>query len=221
MSKMAKRYDLIVFDWDGTVMDSTAVIAGSIQSACRDLSLTVPSDEAARHVIGMGLTQALRYAVPDAEEDMYEPLIARYKHHFLAQDAAIPLFEGARETIAELHREEYWLAIATGKSRIGLERALQSSNMSEYFHATRTADQTFSKPHPAMLLELMEELGLEPARVLMIGDTTHDLQMAINAGVDAVGVTHGAHPVEQLRALQPLALIDDFVGLREWFRAFA
>ena len=218
---MAKRYDLIVFDWDGTVMDSTAVIASSIQSACRDLSLTVPSDEVARHVIGMGLTDALRYAVPDAAEDMYEPLVVRYKYHFLAQDAAIPLFEGARETIAELHREGYWLAVATGKSRIGLERALQSSNMSEYFHATRTADQTFSKPHPAMLLELMEELGGEPARVLMIGDTTHDLQMAINAGVDAVGMTHGAHPVEQLSALKPLALIDDFKGLREWFRCYA
>jgi len=221
MGKMAKRYDLIVFDWDGTVMDSTAVIASSIQSACRDLSLTVPSDEVARHVIGMGLTDALRYAVPDASEEMYEPLVVRYKYHFLAQDAAIPLFEGARETIAELHREGYWLAVATGKSRIGLERALQSSNMSEYFHATRTADQTFSKPHPAMLLELMEELGGEPARVLMIGDTTHDLQMAINAGVDAVGMTHGAHPVEQLSALKPLALIDDFKGLREWFRCYA
>ena len=221
MCKMAKRYDLIVFDWDGTVMDSTAVIASSIQSACRDLSLTVPSDEAARHVIGMGLADALRYAVPDAAEEMYESLVARYKYHFLAQDAAIPLFEGARETIAELHREGYWLAVATGKSRMGLERALQSSNMTDYFHATRTADQTFSKPHPAMLLELMDELGLEPAQVLMVGDTTHDLQMAINAGVDAVGVTHGAHPVEQLRALQPLALLDDFTGLREWFRDYA
>jgi len=218
---MAKRYDLIVFDWDGTVMDSTAVIAESIQAACRDLDLPVPSDEAARHVIGMGLEQALRHAVPAAPESMYEPLVARYRHHFLAQDAAIPLFDGARETIAELHVAGYWLAVATGKSRIGLNRALQSSAMTEYFHATRTADQTFSKPHPAMLLEIMDELGMQPARVLMVGDTTHDLQMAINAGVDAVGVTFGAHPVEQLRALQPLALLDDFAELRKWFREYA
>jgi phosphoglycolate phosphatase len=218
---MAKRYDLIVFDWDGTVMDSTAVIASSIQQACRDLDLSVPSDEAARHVIGMGLGEALRHAVPDAPESMYEPLVARYKHHFLAQDASIPLFDGARETISELHGAGYWLAVATGKSRIGLDRALQSSAMTEYFHATRTADQTFSKPHPAMLLEIIDELGLEPARVLMVGDTTHDLQMAINAGVDALAVTHGAHPAEQLQALQPLALLDDFAGLREWFRAYA
>jgi phosphoglycolate phosphatase len=218
---MAKRYDLIVFDWDGTVMDSTAIIASSIQTACRELNLSVPSDAAARHVIGMGLKEALRHAVPDAPESMYEPLVARYKHHFLAQDTSIPLFDNARETISELHGAGYRLAVATGKSRLGLDRALASSDMAEYFHATRTADQTFSKPHPAMLLEIMEEFGVEPARTLMVGDTTHDLQMAINAGVDAVGVTHGAHPVEQLQALQPLALLDDFMELRKWFREYA
>lgn len=218
---MAKRYDLIVFDWDGTVMDSTAVIAGSIQAACRDLNLPVPSDDAARHVIGMGLEQALRHAVPDAPESMYEPLVERYRHHFLAQDKAIPLFAGVRETLAELRDAGYRLAVATGKSRNGLDRALQSSGLQPYFHATRTADQTFSKPHPAMLLEIMDELGLTQERVLMVGDTTHDLQMAINAGVDAVGMTQGAHPAEQLRELQPLALLDDFAELQEWFREHA
>lgn len=218
---MAKRYDLIVFDWDGTVMDSTAVIAGSVQAACRDLDLPVPSDEAARHVIGMGLEQALRHAVPDAPESMYGPLVERYRHHFLSQDSAIPLFDGARETIDELHGKGYWLAVATGKSRAGLDRVLQSSGMGHYFHALRTADMTHSKPHPAMLLELMDELGLESARVLMVGDTTHDLQMAINAGVDALGMTHGAHPPEQLRALQPLALLNDFTELRAWFKQHA
>ena len=218
---MKKRYDLIVFDWDGTVMDSTAVIACSIQSACRDLNLPVPSDEDARYVIGMGLIEALRHAVPDAPESMYEPLAQRYRYHFLAQDAAIPLFADARATIQELHGLGYWLAVATGKNRNGLNRVLESSDMGQYFHATRTADQTFSKPHPAMLLEIMDELGLTADRVLMVGDTTHDLQMAINAGVDAVGVTHGAHPVEQLRALNPLALLDDFAELRAWFKANA
>jgi phosphoglycolate phosphatase len=218
---MTKRYDLIVFDWDGTVMDSTAVIAGSIQAACRDLSLPVPSDEAARYVIGMGLAEALRHAVPDAHESMYEPLAARYRHHFLAQDASIPLFAEARETIVELHGQGYGLAVATGKNRNGLNRALATSGLGEYFHATRTADQTFSKPHPAMLFELMDELGISAERVLMVGDTTHDLQMAINAGVDAVGVTHGAHPEEQLRALNPRALLNDFIELRAWFKANA
>jgi phosphoglycolate phosphatase len=218
---MSKRYDLIVFDWDGTVMDSTAIIAGSIQAACRDMNLTVPTDEAARYVIGMGLVEALRHAVPDATESMYEPLSARYRYHFLSQDAAIPLFDGARETIVELHESGYWLAVATGKNRNGLNRVLASSDMGQYFHATRTADQTFSKPHPAMLLEIMEELGLTADRVLMVGDTTHDLQMAINAGVDAVGVTHGAHPADQLSALKPLALVSDFNELRAWFKTYA
>jgi phosphoglycolate phosphatase len=215
---MTKRYDLIVFDWDGTVMDSTAVIAGSIQAACRDLDLPVPSDEAARHVIGMGLHEALRHAVPSAPEELYEPLTVRYRHHFLSQDQAIPLFDQAAETIAELHAAEYLLAVATGKNRNGLNRALESSGLGHYFHATRTADMTFSKPHPAMLLEIMDELGLTAEQVLMIGDTTHDLQMAINAGVDAVAMTHGAHPEEQLQALNPLALVDDFAQLRTWLK---
>lgn len=215
---MTKRYDLIVFDWDGTVMDSTAVIATSIQSACRDLGLTVPTDEAARHVIGMGLVQALQHAVPDAPTHLHQPLADRYRHYFLAQDQSIPLFAGAAETIAELHEAGYSLAVATGKSRKGLDRVMDSSGLRDYFHASRTADETFSKPHPAMLQEIMDELGMEPERVLMVGDTTHDLQMAINAGVDAVGMTQGAHPAEQLRELQPLALLDDFAGLREWFR---
>jgi phosphoglycolate phosphatase len=215
---MNKRYDLIVFDWDGTVMDSTAIIAGSIQSACRDLDLTVPSDEAARHVIGLGLNQALRHAVPDAPEAMYEPLVARYRHHFLAQDAAIPLFEGARETIAELHASGYSLGVATGKNTAGLNRALESSDMKHYFHATRTAEQTFSKPHPAMLFELMEELAVGAPRTLMVGDTTHDVLLAQNAGVDVVAVAFGAHPAAQLLALQPLALMEDFAQLRAWFK---
>ncbi len=215
---MSKRYDLIVFDWDGTVMDSTAIIAGSIQSACRDLGLSIPSDEAARHVIGLGLNQALRHAVPDAPEEMYEPLVARYRHHFLSQDEAIPLFDGARETIAELFDAGYALGVATGKNSAGLKRALESSGMKHFFHATRTAEQTFSKPNPAMLFELMEELAVKPARTLMVGDTTHDLLLAQNAGVDVVAVGHGAHPPEQLLELKPLALLDDFVQLRAWFR---
>lgn len=218
---MSKRYDLIVFDWDGTVMDSTAVISGSIQSACKDLGLSVPSDETARHVIGLGLDQALRYAVPDLTEERRPELVARYRHHFLAQDQQIPLFDGARETISELHEKGYWLGVATGKSSVGLNRAMESSRMTHYFHATRTADQTFSKPNPAMLFELMDELGVSAERTLMVGDTTHDLQMAINAGVDSIAVGHGAHPAEQLEELQPLAMVENFHELRAWFVANA
>lgn len=218
---MGKRYDLIVFDWDGTVMDSTAVISGSIQAACRDLGLRVPDDETARHVIGLGLDQALRYAVPDMPESMCPDLVERYRHHFLAQDQAIPLFEGARETIAELHHAGYHLGVATGKSRAGLGRAMEATDMKKYFHATRTADLSLSKPDPAMLFELMEELGSSAGRTLMVGDTTHDVQMAHNAKVDVVAMGHGAHPSVQLQELNPLALLDNFTELRAWFRAHA
>ena len=215
---MTKRYDLIVFDWDGTVMDSTAVIAGSIQAACRDLGLNIPDDETARHVIGLGLDQALRYAVPDMPDTMRPDLVDRYRHHFMARDQAIPLFDGARETIAELHDAGYRLGVATGKSRAGLNRAMESSGMKDYFHATRTADRALSKPDPAMLLELMDELEVNAERTLMVGDTTHDVQMAQNAKVDVVAVGYGAHTPQQLRELKPLALVEDFAELRMWFK---
>lgn len=218
---MSKRYDLIVFDWDGTVADSTAAIAGSIQAACRGLGLTVPDDRAARQVIGLGLEQALRRAVPDVPEAKLRDLVTLYRHHFIVQSEAIPLYKGAKETIVELHDAGYLLAVATGMSRVGLERALKTSNLKNYFRATRTADVTYSKPNPAMLQELMKDLAVDAERTLMVGDTTHDLLMAQNAGVDAVAVLHGAHLPEQLRALKPLALVEDFTALRAWLKANA
>ena len=218
---MSKRYDLIVFDWDGTVMDSTAAIVGSIQAACRGLGLAVPDDGTARQVIGLGLDQALRRAVPDIPESKRPDLLALYRHHFMVQSEAIPLYEGARETIEELHKAGYLLAVATGMSRAGLERALNASGLKKYFRATRTADVAFSKPNPAMLLELMKELMVDAGRTLMVGDTTHDLLMAQNANVDAVAVLHGAHLPEQLQALKPLALVENFTELRAWFKANA
>ena len=218
---MTKRYDLIVFDWDGTVMDSTAVIARSIQSASRDLGLPVPSDEVARHVIGLGLDQALRYAVPDAGEHQRNELVARYRHHFFSQENEMPLFAGAESLVQELREQGYFLAVATGKNRNGLDRALKASNMAQYFHSTRTADQTVSKPDPTMLHEILDELDIKVERALMVGDTTHDLQMAINAGMPSLAMSHGAHPPEQLLELKPLALLHDFAGLREWLKTNA
>jgi len=218
---MTKRYDLIVFDWDGTVMDSTAAIVGSIKAACRGLDLPVPGDEAARQVIGLNLEQALRRAVPDISEAKLPDLVKLYRRHFIVQSEAIPLYEGARETIVELHKTGYLLAVATGMSRAGLERALNNSGLKNYFCATRTADVTFSKPNPAMLLELMKELDIDAGRTLMVGDTTHDLLMAQNAKVAAVAVLHGAHLPEQLQVLKPLALVEDFNELRAWLKANA
>jgi phosphoglycolate phosphatase len=216
-----KRFDLVVFDWDGTLIDSTGAIVACIQAAARDVGIAVPDASKASHVIGMGLQDALAHAVPDLRDDQLPGFVARYRHHFLARDASLPLFPGTRPLLAELRRRGHLLAIATGKSRQGLARALDTSQLRDSFVATRCADQTEPKPHPAMLLELMEELDVPPERTLMIGDTTHDLAMAARAEVTAVGVTFGAHPRQQLEALAPVALVDSTAELDAWLREHA
>ncbi|MDR0701554.1 MAG: HAD-IA family hydrolase [Azoarcus sp.] len=218
---MNARFDLIVFDWDGTLMDSTAAIARAIQSACRDLGLPVPNDIRARHVIGLGLTEALQYAVPDLPMYDYPKIAARYRHHYFAGVEKLALFPGVAAFLADLRREGRLLAVATGKSRAGLDRVLEQSGLGPLFHATRCADECFSKPHPAMLEELMAELGVAPEKTLMIGDTTHDLQMAKNAGTAGMGVGFGAHPLAALRAEAPLACVETPEELAAWLKANA
>lgn len=215
---MPDRFDLIVFDWDGTVVDSTAFISRSIQLAAADLGLAVPSTEQASHVIGLGLTDALARAVPDLPPERMQEFSLRYRHHYFAREPDIVLFSGMGELLAELVGAGQRLAVATGKSRVGLARAFEATGLGPLFEATRCADQTHSKPHPAMLLEIAEETGVDPARMLMIGDTTHDLQMADNAGASGVGVTYGAHPRHGLAAVAHLALVDDVAELAAWLR---
>lgn len=215
---MARCFDLIVFDWDGTLMDSAAAIVAAIQASCRDLDLPVPSDRAARHVIGLGLVDAMRSAVPQLKEADYPRMVERYRHHYLAGDQTLPLFPGIRELLDELVEAGHALAVATGKSRPGLERAMAHTGLSARFHGSRCADECFSKPHPQMLEELLAEFGVEPRRALMIGDTTHDLQMAANAGVPALGVSYGAHEASALTALTPLGCFDDVAALRQWLQ---
>lgn len=215
---MAKQFDLIVFDWDGTLMDSAAAIVTAIQDASRDLGLTVPSDRQARYVIGLGLADALHHAVPDLSRDRYPEMVERYRHHYLSRDQELTLFQGVPELMMELREAGYALAVATGKSRLGLDRALKVSGLGGLFHATRCADECHSKPHPQMLLELMDEFAASAERTLMIGDTTHDLQMAANAGTGAIGVTYGAHVPEELQALAPLAVVDGVDELGAWLR---
>lgn len=215
---MPKQFDLLVFDWDGTLMDSAATIVASIQAASRDIGVDEPSDEAARHIIGLGLNEAIAALFPDLAQPDYARLADRYRHHFMGQDAEIPLFAGAGETIRELHEAGFLLAVATGKGRRGLDRVLDHTGLRPWFHATRCADESFSKPHPQMLLELMERLGASADKTLMIGDTSHDLQMAANAGVPSLGVSYGAHPREGLLEFSPLACADSFVELRQWLR---
>lgn len=218
MPPETKRFDLLIFDWDGTLMDSAGVIVNCIQAACADLGWPVPSREAASHIIGLGLKEAVASLFPDRSEDEHPVLAERYRHHYLAQDHAIPLFGGARELIAELHGQGYLLAVATGKARRGLARAFEHTGLEPFFHASRTADETFSKPHPAMIEQLLDQLMVEPQRAIMIGDTSHDLQMARNAGVPSLAAAYGAHPVENLRVFEPLAVCERFEDLAAWLR---
>jgi phosphoglycolate phosphatase len=218
---MPKRFDLVVFDWDGTLIDSAGVIVTCIQAACRDLGLPVPEDERASHVIGLGLGDALAHAVPGLPAYEYPRVAERYRHHFLLRGASLPLFAGTVEMLAALRANGHALAIATGKSRAGLVRALQQAGLQDLFEATRCADQCAPKPAPDMLLELMDEVGVAPARALMVGDTSHDVQMAANAGVAAVAVSYGAHAEAHLAALSPLALVHSTPELARWLAANA
>jgi phosphoglycolate phosphatase len=216
-----RRFRLLVFDWDGTLADSTGIIAGAIQQACRDLDLPVPDDEAARFVIGLGLADALRHVAPTLPLPEHPRLSERYRHHYLARDPETPLFEGAREMLEELDARGFLLAVATGKSRVGLTRALTQQRLEHLFVASRCADEGFPKPHPDMLLALMERCGTTPAETLMVGDTTHDLELARNAGASAVAVTYGAHGADGLAGLSPLATLASVPELRAWLSANA
>ena len=213
------RYSLIVFDWDGTLFDSAAVIADCIQQAAKEMALPVPDRRTASHVIGLGLNDSLRHALPTLPEARYAEFLALYRRHFLEREDSLTLFDGIPELLKDLTERGHRLAVATGKPRRGLDRALQSSGIGALFAATRCGDETQPKPHPAMLLELMRELGLKAADLLMIGDTSHDLGMAKSAGVDAVAVSYGAHPHESLRAWAPRACVSSVVELRQWLMA--
>ena len=221
-----KKYDLIVFDWDGTLFDSTALITRCIQAAVVDVGGAKPSAQQASHVIGLNLMEALAHAAPDVPPEKYPELGNRYRHHFFKEQDAISLFDGVLEMLLALKAQHYWVTIGTGKSRKGLDVTLereidingQSVKLASLFDGTRTADQTQGKPNPQMLFELMREFGADASRTLMVGDTTHDLQMALNAGVDSVGVSYGAHEADFLLTCQPLAVVHSIAELRAWLK---
>ncbi|MDR3371154.1 HAD-IA family hydrolase [Rhodoferax sp.] len=216
-----RNFDLIAFDWDGTLFDSTAIIARCIQAAVRDVGGKEPSFEEASYVIGMGLMQALAHAAPDVPKELYPKLGDRYRHHYFAIQHEINLFEGVLPLLAALKARGHLLVVATGKSRRGLDEALQTSTLAGVFDASRTADQTAGKPDPLMLQELMSEFDVPAERTLMIGDTTHDLQMALNAGCPSVGVSYGAHDHAVFEALRPLYVAHSVAQLQDWLLAHA
>ena len=218
---LPRRFDLIVFDWDGTLFDSTALIVRCIQAACADLGLPVPDARRAAYVIGLGLHDALRHAVPDLPPEQYPELGRCYRAHYLPMQHELELFPGAVEMLLALKNRRHRIGVASGKSRRGLDEALRTAGLDRMFDATRAADETAGKPDPRMLLELMAELGAEPARTLMIGDTTHDLQLAKNAGTGCVGVTYGAHEGSAIAALAPLHVAHSLADLAAWLEAHA
>ena len=211
-----RRFDLIAFDWDGTLFDSTAIIVRCIQAAVRDVGGTVPTDKEAAYVIGMGLMQALAHAAPDVPPEKYTELGNRYRFHYIQHQDDLSLFDGVLPLLNDLRERGHLLAVATGKSRRGLDEALHSVDLRGVFDGSRTADQTAGKPHPLMLQELMAEFDVAPERLLMIGDTTHDLQMAVNAGCASVGVSYGAHEPDAFHALKPLAVVHSVRELHDW-----
>ncbi len=212
----ARQFDLVVFDWDGTLSDSTAIIVRCIQAAVLDVGGARPSDTAASYVIGLGLMQALAHAAPDVPVEKYPQLGARYRHHYQAHQHDISLFEGVLPLLSELKTRGHQLAVATGKSRRGLNDALQAAELKGVFDGSRTADETAGKPDPRMLQELMAEFDVRPERLLMIGDTTHDLQMALNAGCASVGVSYGAHEQQALHPLAPRFVAPSVAQLHDW-----
>jgi phosphoglycolate phosphatase len=214
-------YDLVVFDWDGTLMDSTRLIASCLQEACRDVGAPVPTEAEALFVIGLNIADTFRRVVPQLDAEGQRLLAERYRHHFLAREHEAPLYAGVREMLADLHGRGRRLAVATGKARRGLERALDATGLREWFEATRCADEGLAKPHPDMLLMLLELTGVEPRRALMVGDTTHDLELAANAGIEAVAVSYGAHPEDLLATRPALARCASVVELRRWLAAHA
>lgn len=211
-----RRFDAIAFDWDGTLFDSAAIIVRCIQQAVRDVGGIAPTNEAASYVIGMGLMQALAHAAPDIPASKHPELAQRYHHHYLRHQHDLSLFEGVLPMLHGLREHGCLLAVATGKSRRGLDEALHAKDLHGMFDASRTADETAGKPHPLMLQELMAELAVPPQRLLMVGDTSHDLQLAINAGCPSVAVSYGAHPAASLQQYSPLLIAPSVPVLHQW-----
>lgn len=211
-----KQYKAVIFDWDGTVMDSTSSIAQAIQAACVDLELPVPSAEDASWVIGLSLELALQRCAPTLDAGRVPLFMERYRHHFFLRDQTLVMFDGIIPLFDELKSREIRLGVATGKTRLGLDRVLRAQQLADRFDCTRCADESQGKPHPAMLFDIMERLSLKPEQVLMVGDTTHDIQMATSAGVDSMAVTYGAHSKRTLLLSEPTVMVSSVREMRDW-----
>jgi phosphoglycolate phosphatase len=210
-------YRLLVFDWDGTLADSEQRIVAAALCAIETLGLPARTQQQIRAMIGLAMSEAFQSLFPEVEQDKEGRFIACYREHYLRSSAVpITLFPGAEATLRGLSGQRYQLAVATGKGRRGLDRDIARHNLGALFSTTRCADEAPSKPHPQMLIDIMEKLAVSSAETLMIGDTSFDMEMARNAGVDRVGVSTGVHDRQRLLDFDPLALLDSIVELPGW-----
>lgn len=202
-------YRLVIFDWDGTLMDSTGRIVSCMQAAANDMALPALEAARARQIIGLGLPEAISSLYPVLSHADVLRMRDHYARHFIAaEQTPSPLYAGARELLDTLQGRDHLLAVATGKSRKGLARVWENSGLGDYFHYSRCADESGSKPDPRMLHDILERLDVPVSQAVMIGDTSFDLEMAQRAGMDRIAVTHGAHDAPVLAAYQPLAMCD-------------
>jgi phosphoglycolate phosphatase len=214
---MNRRYELVILDWDGTLMDSAGKIVQCFRSAAADIGVADPGEAAIRNIIGLALDEAMDALLPGEDEATRQRMVTRYRDYFLGLDrTASPLFPGVAEGLRDLVARGFLLAIATGKARRGLDRALGETDLAPLFSASRCADETFSKPHPQMLLDILDRTGVSVDRAIMVGDTVYDLEMARNAGMDSLAVSYGVHERERLLAQAPKAVVDSFDEVRSW-----
>ncbi|MCS6984419.1 MAG: HAD-IIIA family hydrolase [Leptospiraceae bacterium] len=212
-----RHYRHIIFDWDGTLAKSIDHIVVALQMAGQSIGRIIPEDKA-RYIIGLGIEDARRYLLGDIQDiEVAQKFHRVYRQNYLAREKDIPLYPCARELVQKLYESGHKLTIATGKSREGILRALEHKKLQHYFQAIRTSDMTKPKPNPNMVWELCEEVGLPPSQTLLVGDTIHDLEMANRAGIDAVGVTYGAHKQEELAKYPHLVLVDSLSAFYEWY----
>ena len=212
-------YQLLIFDWDGTLIDSAARIVSSFQSGARELGHRVPSDEAVRNIIGLGLAEAIMEVMPELLPEEIDPMAKAYSRHYLEVDQTpTQLFHAVSDGLEQLRSQGFRLAVATGKSRVGLNRVLTETGLASMFELTRCADETRSKPHPMMLEQILAEAAVEAQAALMIGDTVYDMDMAANAGVDGLAVTYGVHEEARLKQSKPTHSVDSFVEFLDWIK---
>jgi len=209
------NYKLIIFDWDGTLMDSVARIVYSMQASARIINMEVPTFEQAKQIIGLSLPKAIPILFPNCTNEQEILLVEQYKHHYVEINTTpTPMFANALNLLSELKENNKLLAVATGKARAGLQRVWHASGTEHFFHASRCADESLSKPNPDMINSLLAELDIKAHEAVMIGDTSYDMEMAQRAGVDRIGVTFGVHDQLVLSQHQPMAIVDSLADLQ-------